>query len=239
MSKGRGHSRSGAASGHGVRSGVGNLRSDDATDESGEQPEGGQAFAGSGQFTGRTIPPQEPPPPVGVSGSLQQEVPADTPEGAAGASPAGGEVESLRAERDAYRGDLQRLAADFENFRKRSLREKEQAAAAADAKLLGELLAVLDDFERALEHAGAEADAATLADGIRMVHGRLLGLLEQHGLSAIPTEGAFDPHLHEAMMAQPAPEGTEPGAILQTVQKGYQLGERVLRHAKVIVAADD
>jgi molecular chaperone GrpE len=100
---------------------------------------------------------------------------------------------------------------------------------------------VLDDFERGLQHAGDAPEGtphAQLAEGIRMTHGRLLGVLSQHGLTEIAVEGQFDPHLHEAVMMQPAPAGVVPDTVLNVVQKGYMLGDRVLRHAKVIVAGD-
>ena len=104
----------------------------------------------------------------------------------------------------------------------------------ANERLLNELLPVLDDLERALE-AAAEHEEAKLEEGVRLVHRSLLGLVERHGLSEIETEGAFDPHVHEALLAQPG-EGAEQGAVLQVLQKGYRLGDKVLRPARVIVA---
>jgi len=145
------------------------------------------------------------------------------------------DFEQAARERDEMKADLQRVAADFENFRRRSLREREAAAKAADAKLLGELLAVIDDMERAVEHvAQAEADHPSLAAGIRMVHSRLDGVLRSHGLEPIAAEGEFDPALHEAMMLQPSDQAD--GTILQVLEGGWKLGDRVLRHARVIVA---
>jgi molecular chaperone GrpE len=177
-------------------------------------------------------PPQQPP--VG-----DQPAPGGNPEWG-GLAPGTKvvpleDLERAVAERDEFKADLQRLAAEFDNFRKRAAREKVAAASAADEKLLGELLAVLDDFERALEQAGTAAGSA-LADGIQMVHGRLLGVLHQHGLTEVDTSGQFDPHLHDAVLLQPASGGAKENDILQVAQKGYQLGDRVLRHSKVIVA---
>ena len=80
---------------------------------------------------------------------------------------------------------------------------------------------MLDDLERALE-AAAEHEEAKLEEGVRLVHRSLLGLVERHGLSEIETEGAFDPHVHEALLAQPG-EGAEEGSVLQVLQKGYRL----------------
>ncbi len=127
-----------------------------------------------------------------------------------------------------------RLAADFDNYRKRVAREQVELTRRANERLLNELLPVLDDLERALE-AAAEHEEAKLEEGVRLVHRSLLGLVERHGLSEIETEGAFDPHVHEALLAQPG-EGAEQGAVLQVLQKGYRLGDKVLRPARVIVA---
>jgi len=127
-----------------------------------------------------------------------------------------------------------RLAADFDNYRKRVAREQVEWTSRANERLLNELLPVLDDLERALE-AAAEHEEAKLEEGVRLVHRSLLGLVERHGLSEIEAEGAFDPHVHEALLAQPG-EGAEQGAVLQVLQKGYRLGDKVLRPARVIVA---
>ena len=127
-----------------------------------------------------------------------------------------------------------RLAADFDNYRKRVAREHAELSARANERLLNELLPVLDDLERALE-AAAQHEEAKLEEGVRLVHRSLVGLVERHGLSEIDAAGAFDPHVHEALLSQPG-EGAEEGSVLQVLQKGYRLGDRVLRPARVIVA---
>ncbi len=127
-----------------------------------------------------------------------------------------------------------RLAADFDNYRKRVAREHAELTRRANERLLNELLPVLDDLKRALE-AATEHEEAKLEEGVQLVHRSLVALLERHGLSEIAAEGAFDPHVHEALLAQPA-EGAAEGAVLQVLQKGYRLGDRVLRPARVIVA---
>jgi molecular chaperone GrpE len=127
-----------------------------------------------------------------------------------------------------------RLAADFDNYRKRVAREYAELTRRANERLLNELLPVLDDLERALE-AAEEHEEAKLEEGVQLVHRSLASLLERHGLTEIDTEGAFDPHVHEALLAQPA-EGAEEGSVLQVLQKGYRLGDKVLRPARVIVA---
>ena len=127
-----------------------------------------------------------------------------------------------------------RLAADFDNYRKRVAREHAELTTRANERLVNELLPVLDDLERALEAAGAHEEAK-LEEGVQLVHRSLAALLERHGLKEIETEGVFDPHVHEALLAQPG-EGAEEGSVLQVLQKGYRLGDRVLRPARVIVA---
>jgi molecular chaperone GrpE len=96
-----------------------------------------------------------------------------------------------------------------------------------------ELLPVLDDLERALV-AAEEHEEAKLEDGVRLVHRELRDALSKEGLVEIETDGAFDPHVHEALLTQPSEE--DDGAILQVIQKGYRLGDRVLRPARVVVA---
>ena len=127
-----------------------------------------------------------------------------------------------------------RLAADFDNYRKRVAREHGEVTRRANERLLNELLPVLDDLERALE-AAAKHEEAKLEEGVQLVHQSLSGVLARHGLTEIEAEGAFDPHVHEALLAQPG-DGAEEGAVLQVLQKGYKLGEHVLRPARVIVA---
>jgi len=127
-----------------------------------------------------------------------------------------------------------RLAADFDNYRKRVAREYVEVTARANERLLNELLPVLDDLERALE-AAASHEEAKLEEGVQLVHRSLASLLERHGLEEIEAEGAFDPHVHEALLSQPG-EGADPGTVLQVIQKGYRLGDRVLRPTRVIVS---
>ena len=143
------------------------------------------------------------------------------------------DVDALIAERDEYLDHLRRVAADFENYRKRTARDQESLVARAAERLVRELLPVLDDLERALE-AAEEHEEAKLEEGVRLVHRRLEEALRKEGLEEVPTEGRFDPHLHEALLAQPAE--AESGTILEVLQKGYRLGDRVVRPARVMVA---
>jgi molecular chaperone GrpE len=144
------------------------------------------------------------------------------------------ELAALSRERDEYLDRLQRLKAEFDNYRKRAARDQESFAARANEALVKELLPVLDDLERALE-AAERHEEAKLEDGVRLIHQSLALTLGRQGLVEIPTEGRFDPHVHEALLAQPSDQ--EEGTVIEVVQKGYQLGDRVLRPARVVVAA--
>ena len=140
----------------------------------------------------------------------------------------------LEAERDERLNDLKRVAADFENYRKRVARDQESLVARAHERLVNELLPVLDDLERALS-AAEEHEEAKLEEGVRLVHRELADALQREGLAEIETNGRFDPHVHEALLSQPSE--AEEGSVLEVVQKGYRLGDRVLRPARVVVAA--
>ncbi len=154
------------------------------------------------------------------------------------ASPAGAESEldvvALARERDDYLDALQRLKAEFDNYRKRMAREQAALAARATSRLVEALLPVLDDLERALE-AAVHHEEAKLEEGVRLVHRALADALAREGLAEIAAEGAFDPHTQEALLSQPSDE--DEGTVIQVLQKGYTLGDRVLRPARVVVSA--
>jgi molecular chaperone GrpE len=141
---------------------------------------------------------------------------------------------ALEAERDERVNDLKRVAADFENYRKRVARDQESLVARAHERLVKELLPVLDDLERALA-AAEEHEEAKLEEGVRLVHRSLRDALTREGLAEIETNGRFDPHVHEALVSQPSE--AEEGSVLEVLQKGYRLGDHVIRPARVIVAA--
>jgi molecular chaperone GrpE len=139
----------------------------------------------------------------------------------------------LEKERDEYLNDLKRVAADFENYRKRVARDQEGLVARAHERLVKELLPVLDDLERALE-AAAQHEEAKLEEGVRLVHRELVEALAREGLVEVETDGQFDPHVHEALVSQPSEQ--EDGSVIEVLQKGYRLGDRVLRPARVVVS---
>jgi len=156
------------------------------------------------------------------------------------------ELDRLRAERDEAQEKLLRQAAEFQNYKKRQARERAQLVDVGQGQVMLPMLEVLDDLERSLnaadefEQQASETGPAfiSLRDGVQQVRQKFLDELKRLGVEPIDAEGEpFDEHLHEAMLQQPAPEGTEPGTVLQEVRKGYRQGERVLRHSQVIVAS--
>ncbi|MDI3547731.1 MAG: molecular chaperone GrpE [Halanaerobiales bacterium] len=142
-------------------------------------------------------------------------------------------VAELEAEKEKYYDQLLRLQADFINFRKRVSKEKERISFVAKTELIAELLPVVDNFERALSSAGADDD---FKKGIDLIYRQLLKFLENQGVEVIPTVGEyFDHNLHEAMM-QVEDADYESGMIIEELQKGYILDDKVIRPAMVKVA---
>ncbi len=152
--------------------------------------------------------------------------------GAAASSPA---EENAAAELDGLRQQLLRTHADFDNFRKRTRQEKEDLQRFATKKLLGELLPVADNFERAMASFNNSAGVEEVKTGLDMVWRQLLQVFQQNGVEAIdPRDLPFDPNYHEAVMQEPA-DGKEVGIVTQVLQKGYVLHGKVLRPAMVKV----
>jgi len=144
------------------------------------------------------------------------------------------QLAALEAERDEAIDRWKRAAADFDNFRKRAARERDEYVTLANERLVKELLPILDDLERALAAVG-EHEEATVEEGVRLVHRSLASLLQRNGVEEISTDGQFDPHVHEALLSQPSE--AEEGSVIDVVQKGYKLGDRVVRPARVVIAA--
>ncbi|HYJ71276.1 MAG TPA: nucleotide exchange factor GrpE, partial [Actinomycetota bacterium] len=146
------------------------------------------------------------------------------------------DLEKARAEAESYLDDLRRLQADFDNYRKRTLREQTARAASASQALVARLLPVLDNFELAVSSAEHSRDFDRMLKGVEMVFGELREVMEGEGLVKIEAEGKpFDPERHEAVIAVEQ-EGTEPGMVVDIVRTGYELRGKVLRPAMVKVA---
>jgi molecular chaperone GrpE len=176
---------------------------------------------------------------------------ADPPEPAAAAEPGEGapaeagdpseaavRIEDLSGELVEVKDRLLRLQADFENFRRRAQREREEAVRYGAQNLFKDLLMTVDNLDRAIDHArkGSGGDLENLLQGVELVQKGLLGLMSRHGVVEIEAFGKpFDPAVHEAM-AQVPDASVEPQTVLEVLQKGYKLRDRLLRPARVVVA---
>ena len=148
------------------------------------------------------------------------------------------ELGRVTAERDDYLDALQRLKADFDNYRKRTERERLLLAEAGVRDLVADLLPVLDNLERALEALVAAGDvaAAGIVAGVEMVRSHLAALIVGRGVQEIPAHGeTFDPNVHEAVQRMPSPEHPE-GVVMAVVERGYRMSDVVIRPAKVVVS---
>jgi molecular chaperone GrpE len=143
----------------------------------------------------------------------------------------------LREEREkaqGYLGSWQRAAADYQNLKRRMEQERGETARLANASLVINLLPLIDDLERALRNVDANLAGLTWIDGVWLIYRKFQAILENAGVTEIPAEGqVFDPQVHEAIGEGPG----EDGKVVSVVQKGYQLGNRVVRPAMVIVGA--
>jgi molecular chaperone GrpE len=159
-----------------------------------------------------------------------------------GSEPLPNEVDALKAEIEALRDRLLRALADGENVRRRAEREKSEASLYAVTKFARDMLGIADNFARALAacppaiRAAADPQVQAVLDGVEATDRQLVSTLERHGVTVIDTEdGKFDPNLHQAIAEVPG-EGKPPGSIVNVVQTGYRIGERLLRPAMVTVA---
>ena len=142
----------------------------------------------------------------------------------------------LQADLDRFRDLALRSQADFENYKKRAAREKEDAMKYANSSLLQRLVSILDNFELGLTAAKTESEQSPIYSGMVLVQKQLNDLLEENGLQAIEAEGKkFDPNLHEAIAHEPsdAPEET----VIRQARRGYRLKDRLLRPARVVVSS--
>lgn len=171
--------------------------------------------------------------------STTEPVDAEAQEAAADASPEGeplSETAALEAERDKYKDQLLRTAADFDNFRKRTRKDLEQAERKGRESIMLELLPVIDNLERAVQAAGSASDASAVRQGVEMVLKLFNDTAERIGLERVQSVGQrFDPNVHDAFQQQETDEHP-PGTIVAEYQSGYRLGDKLLRPAMVVVA---
>jgi len=144
--------------------------------------------------------------------------------------------EQTRAELDQKKKDYLLLMADFDNYRKRVLKEKAELIKNASERVLKGLLPIVDDFERGLEATKDDNDAAEIRQGFELIYTKLVKYLSDCGVTPIQSTGAdFNDELHEAIATIPAPTAELKGKVIDTTTKGYTLNDKVLRHAKVVV----
>lgn len=147
--------------------------------------------------------------------------------------------EKLQAELAEQKEKFLRLYSEFENFRKRTAKEKLDLIATGNESLILSILPVVDDFDRALKANEESDDAQAIKDGVVLIKDKFIKSLEAKGLKEIVIEenGAFDTELHEAITQIPSPTEEQKGKVIDCVEKGYMLGEKVIRYSKVVVGA--
>ena len=160
---------------------------------------------------------------------------ADASGGATGTDQPDAALKTLQRERDSLQDQLLRTAAEFKNYRARMDRERRELSDYATAEMLMELLPIVDNFERALQ-APEGPDADALRKGVELIHKQMLDLLRKRSVTQIDALGAdFDPNVHQAVIHEPSDEHRE-GEVMQELQRGYRIGDRLLRPAMVKVA---
>ena len=147
------------------------------------------------------------------------------------------EVEDLRSQVEKEKKEYLFLMADFDNFRKRTLKEKSELIKNAGENVLKGLLPIMDDFERGIAASSKDEAAASAVEGMQLIYNKLVKFLEANGVKEMETNGQpFDSELHEAIAQVPAQNEEQKGKVIDTVQKGYMINDKVLRHARVAVA---
>jgi molecular chaperone GrpE len=162
------------------------------------------------------------------------EAPKDSGTPSATSAAGGDELARLLVERDEYLAQWKRAQADYQNLRRRAAADLDSQLRHEKKRLLSDLLLVLDSLQMALSTPSGSDDAKALAFGVKLTQDQLLAALEKEELRAIPEQGRFDPALHEAVVE--TPDAGEPGRVLQTLRRGYQWRDQVLRAAQVRVS---
>ena len=147
------------------------------------------------------------------------------------------ELEETKQALEHYKDKYLRLSAEFDNYRKRTMKEKAELIKNGGEKAISTILPILDDLERALQNMQKADDVKAMYEGIDLIHQKFLKNLGHEGLEKMnPVGEAFDTDFHEAIALVPAPEEAQKGKVLDCVQTGYKLNDKVIRHAKVVVA---
>ena len=147
------------------------------------------------------------------------------------------ELEKANAEIEDQKDKYLRLSAEFDNYRKRTMKEKAELIKNGGEKAISAILPILDDLERALQNMQKADNVQAMYEGIDLISQKFLKVLAQEGLQKMePVGETFDTDFHEAIALVPAPDETQKGKVLDCVQTGYKLNDKVIRHAKVVVA---
>lgn len=145
-------------------------------------------------------------------------------------------IEELQAALDKEKKEYLFLMAEFDNFRKRTLKEKSEIIKNAGENVLKGLLPIMDDFERGIKAAENSPEADSVKEGVNLIYNKFKKYLNQNGVKEFdPSDDTFDTEKHEAISVVPVPDEEKKGKILDTVEKGYTINDKVLRHAKVVV----
>lgn len=146
-------------------------------------------------------------------------------------------IEEIEEKLSKLNDDYLRLMAEYDNYRKRTMKEKSELIRNAGEKVLKELLPVVDDFDLAIVNMAESDDLASLKEGILLIYQKLGDFLKQQGVAPIETEGQdFNEELHEAIAVVPSSDESQKGKVIDSVKKGYTLNDKVLRHAYVVVS---
>lgn len=166
---------------------------------------------------------------------MVEEPGSETARPSAGESSAGEDAEALAQQLNELKDKYMRMFAEFDNYKKRSVREKLDWIKTAAQDTMTALLPVLDDFDRAKKFAEDKKEGGW-SEGVELVYQKLYNILRQKGLEAMESTGQpFDPELHDAITEIPAPTEELKGKVVDTVEKGYRLNDKIIRHAKVVV----
>lgn len=147
------------------------------------------------------------------------------------------ELDDTKSQLEKEKKEYLFLMAEFDNFRKRTVREKSEIIKNAAENALKGILPIVDDFERSLQAINENSDASSIKEGVELIYNKFIKYLEQNGVKAINSEPGsdFDTELHEAVTAFPVDDESKKGKVIDTIQKGYMINDKVLRHAKVVV----
>ena len=209
--------------------------SGDSNGETNLEPTTQSVFDPTGEAFGEAEAPSEGAPADNAGDSGLP--PADEPGSGDRASQLEGQLAALRAEHEALNGQYMRLAADFDNFRKRQSRDSDDQRLQITCTTLGEILPVVDNFDRARQQLNPQhEEAQALHRSYQGLYKQLVDVFKQLGVSPMRVEGeAFDPSLHEAVLREPSDDHLD-GVVIEELQRGYHLNGRVLRHALVKVS---